>query len=168
MFKILPHSNSKYSANIRPIDTYYIPNYLNFYEDFSELFRFEIADWVHFLLTIVPPYLHYRKNIKLYEQLFCFPWLPCWHNIDFDTYGVAAYKPCGVNSHLIGFPPTKCSFSNWHQILHYEDDSLTNGRSLPSNQNKVFVRCGKWRKFPSLTFIQPWFFLVSSNRRPLR
>ena len=41
--KILPRSNSEYFANIRPTETYYIPNYWKFYEDFAELFRFEIA-----------------------------------------------------------------------------------------------------------------------------
>ena len=42
--KILPHSNSKYSANFRPTETYYIPNYGKFYENFAELFRFASPD----------------------------------------------------------------------------------------------------------------------------
>ena len=43
MQEILPHSYSKYSAQIRPTETYYKPIYWKFYEDFAELFRFVIA-----------------------------------------------------------------------------------------------------------------------------
>ena len=43
MCEILPHSDSKYSAKIIPTETYYIPSHWKFYEDFAELFRFEIA-----------------------------------------------------------------------------------------------------------------------------
>ena len=43
MKELLSHSDSKYFAKIRATETYYIPNYWKFYEDFDELFRFEIA-----------------------------------------------------------------------------------------------------------------------------
>ena len=43
MKEILPHSNSELSTKIRPTETYYIPNHWKFYEDFGELFIFEIA-----------------------------------------------------------------------------------------------------------------------------
>ena len=39
----IPLSNSKYFANIRPTETYHIPNYWKFYEDFDKLFRLKIA-----------------------------------------------------------------------------------------------------------------------------
>ena len=42
MQEILPHSDSKYSAKIIPTENY-IPNQWKFIEDFSELYRFEIA-----------------------------------------------------------------------------------------------------------------------------
>ena len=39
----LTQIQNTYFAKIRATETYYIPNYWKFYEDFAELFIFEIA-----------------------------------------------------------------------------------------------------------------------------
>ena len=38
--------NYKFNANIRPTETYYIPNQWKFYEDFGELYRLKIASLI--------------------------------------------------------------------------------------------------------------------------
>ena len=65
---MLPHSDSKYAAKIRPTETYYIPNYWKFYEDFAELFRFEIAPLCEGENPIIPCPLFMHIPIYYGEQ----------------------------------------------------------------------------------------------------
>ena len=55
--KILPHSNVKYSAKTR---TYHTPNLGKFYEDFHELFKFEIGTFFQgeSFIFMSPIYMH--------------------------------------------------------------------------------------------------------------
>ena len=65
MCEILPHSDSKYSAKIIPTETYYIPSHWKFYEDFAELFRFEMAPLCEGENPILPRPLF--MHIPLYQ-----------------------------------------------------------------------------------------------------